>query len=91
MLEILWALLAGSAVGVVGRLVLPGRQNLRLWWMVALGALGAVLGDGAEVWLEAQHTTGVDWSRHMLQVAVAMALIAAVAPVYAERRGGAKR
>ena len=42
-MEILWYLLVGAGVGIVARILLPGRQRLGVIMTVLLGALGAFL------------------------------------------------
>ncbi|MGW1178984.1 GlsB/YeaQ/YmgE family stress response membrane protein [Kitasatospora sp. NPDC002543] len=84
-MTILWALVAGLVVGLLAKLVLPGRQPVPLWLTVLVGAVGAVLGNAAASYLGVRHTGGIDWIRHLLQVGVAAVLIAVVSPAYAAR------
>lgn len=37
-------LVAGLVIGLIARLLLPGRQKIGLLWTLALGALGSVVG-----------------------------------------------
>ncbi|WP_030231325.1 GlsB/YeaQ/YmgE family stress response membrane protein [Streptomyces sp. NRRL S-350] len=85
-MTILWALVAGLVVGLLAKLVLPGRQPVPLWLTVIVGIVGAVLGNAAASYFGVRHTGGIDWIRHVLQVGVAAVLIALVSPVYASRR-----
>ncbi|HEU5357407.1 MAG TPA: GlsB/YeaQ/YmgE family stress response membrane protein [Actinocrinis sp.] len=85
MFQILWSLIAGLIIGGIARLLLPGRQAIPLWLTMLLGIAGAFLGNGIASWIGVRHTGGVDWIRHILQIGVAMALIAALAPVWANR------
>lgn len=85
MFQILWSLIAGLVIGGIARLLLPGKQAIPLWLTVLLGIAGAFLGNGIASWIGVRHTGGVDWIRHILQIGVAMALIAALAPVWANR------
>lgn len=85
MFQILWALIAGLVIGGLARLLLPGKQAIPVWLTVLLGIAGAFLGNGIASWIGVRHTGGVDWIRHILQIGVAMALIAALAPVWANR------
>jgi uncharacterized membrane protein YeaQ/YmgE (transglycosylase-associated protein family) len=85
MFQILWSLIAGLVIGGIARLLLPGKQAIPLWLTMLLGIAGAFLGNGIASWIGVRHTGGVDWIRHILQIGVAMALIAALAPVWANR------
>ncbi|MEU1286621.1 GlsB/YeaQ/YmgE family stress response membrane protein [Kitasatospora sp. NPDC005856] len=85
-MTILWALVAGLVVGLLAKLVLPGRQPVPLWLTVLVGAVGAVLGNAAASYFGVRHTGGIDWIRHLLQVGVAAVLIAVVSPAYVARR-----
>ncbi|MER6298929.1 GlsB/YeaQ/YmgE family stress response membrane protein [Kitasatospora sp. NPDC001539] len=82
----LWAVIAGLVVGLLAKLVLPGRQPVPLWLTVLIGLVGALLGNAAASFLGVRHTDGIDWIRHALQVGVAAVLIAFVTPVYVGRR-----
>ncbi|MFF4385097.1 GlsB/YeaQ/YmgE family stress response membrane protein [Kitasatospora sp. NPDC001547] len=84
-MTILWALVAGLVVGLLAKLVLPGRQPVPLWLTVLVGAVGAVLGNAAASYFGVRHTGGIDWIRHLLQIGVAAVLIAVVTPAYVAR------
>ncbi len=65
----------GAVIGVLARLVLPGRQNISLIMTIILGVLGAVIG----YWLAAQvgvcSTGGIDWIRWGISIVVAALLV----------------
>ena len=65
----------GAVIGVLARLVLPGRQNINLVITVILGVLGALIG----YWLAAQigvcQTRGLDWTRWLISIVVAAVLV----------------
>lgn len=50
-MSILWYILIGLAVGLLARMILPGRQNLGIFMTILLGALGAFLAGQAGEWL----------------------------------------
>ncbi|MEV0533842.1 GlsB/YeaQ/YmgE family stress response membrane protein [Kitasatospora sp. NPDC050463] len=85
-MTLIWALVVGLVVGLLAKLVLPGRQPVPLWLTMLLGLVGALAGNVLASALGVRHTGGVDWIRHLLQVAVAAALISAVTPAYLGRR-----
>jgi uncharacterized membrane protein YeaQ/YmgE (transglycosylase-associated protein family) len=41
---IITALIVGLIVGALGRLVVPGRQNIPIWLTMAIGVVAALLG-----------------------------------------------
>jgi uncharacterized membrane protein YeaQ/YmgE (transglycosylase-associated protein family) len=49
---ILWYLLVGAAVGIVARILLPGRERMGWIMTVILGALGAFLAGSLGTWLD---------------------------------------
>ena len=85
---ILWALVAGTVLGLLGKMVAPGdRDNIPLWLTILCGIGGGLLGT----WLYEQvygiaGTPGVDWWRHIWQVTIAAVLVMAVATLAARRR-----
>lgn len=68
---ILWGLLAGIIIGPLARLVLPGKQNISLIVTIVLGAVGAIVGGLIYEALGGGETSGIDWIRLAVQVAVA--------------------
>ena len=74
--EILGLIFFGAVIGILARLVLPGRQNINLIITVILGILGALIGYW--VWgslLNKGDTAGIDWIALILGVIVAAILI----------------
>ena len=69
---ILWALVAGAVIGALGRLLLPGRQNISVWLTIGVGVAAALLGGVIATWLGIGETAGIDWLRHAIQVALAV-------------------
>jgi uncharacterized membrane protein YeaQ/YmgE (transglycosylase-associated protein family) len=88
MLNIIWAVIAGLIIGLLAKLVVPGRQDIPLWLTIALGIVGALVGNLLAAALGVRFTGGIDWIRHILQVGVAAVLIAIVAPVWMRRGTG---
>jgi uncharacterized membrane protein YeaQ/YmgE (transglycosylase-associated protein family) len=74
--EILGLIVFGAVIGVLARLVLPGRQNINLIITVILGILGALIGYW--VWgslLDKGNTAGIDWIRWFISIAAAAILV----------------
>lgn len=70
-----WAVVAGVIVGVIARLIVPGKQAIPIWLTVLIGLLGALGGNALASVLGVRSTGGVDWTRHVLQVIVAVAAV----------------
>lgn len=72
---ILWALIAGVILGYLGKLLLPGRQNIPAWATIGAGVAAALLGGLLADWLGVGDTAGIDWIRHGIQVVLAILAI----------------
>lgn len=83
----LWAIVVGLVLGVIARALLPGRQHIPLWLTVVFGILGSVLGNAVATWLGINETSGVDWGRHLLQLAGAVLVVAVGTPLWETLRG----
>ena len=91
---ILWALIGGTVVGFLGKWLAPGDRDVPLWLTILCGIGGTLVGS----WLYAlvfdcadmnDCTPGIDWWRHVWQIAVA-ALIVMAATLAVGRRGSAR-
>lgn len=87
---ILWALIAGTIIGVIARLILPGRQNISIWATIGVGVAAALIGGLIADWLGVGTTRGVDWIKHAIQVGLAVLFVALVARVMANRPGAGR-
>ena len=84
-MSFLWAIIAGLIIGLIARAILPGRQNIPIWLTILLGVIGAIIGNFIATLLGVEDTRGIDWIRHIIQIAAAAGLIAVVAPLWAKR------
>ncbi|GAA2468007.1 GlsB/YeaQ/YmgE family stress response membrane protein [Streptomyces macrosporus] len=78
MTGIITAIVVGIVIGVLGRLVLPGRQRIGVLWTIAVGIIAALLGTFVAAGLGVADTNGVDWIQVLIQVALAALGIAAL-------------
>ncbi|MER7280813.1 GlsB/YeaQ/YmgE family stress response membrane protein [Dactylosporangium sp. NPDC000244] len=77
---IITALIVGLIIGALGRLVIPGRQNMPIWLTIVVGIIAAFLGTLiANAIGIATDTPGVDWGELLVQVVVAAIGVALVA------------
>ena len=87
-MEFIWAIIAGFIIGVIARLLRPGKQDIPLWLTILIGIAGAIVGNLLASAFGVRDTGGIDWIRHILQIVVAILLIGLVEPVWSRRRVG---
>lgn len=87
----LWAIVVGLVLGVIARAILPGKQAIPLWLTVAYGIIGGVLGNVVASAIGVEHTRGVDWIRHILQLAGAVLVVALGTRLWLAIRGRRNR
>ncbi|MBB2990422.1 putative membrane protein YeaQ/YmgE (transglycosylase-associated protein family) [Mycolicibacterium iranicum] len=84
---IITAILIGIVVGVLGRLVLPGRQPIGMLLTILVGIVSAFIGTAlARAIGIPVATNGIDWLELLVQVVVAAAGVALVAALMGRRR-----
>jgi uncharacterized membrane protein YeaQ/YmgE (transglycosylase-associated protein family) len=85
--DILGLIVFGAVIGVLARLVLPGKQNINIVITVILGMLGALIG----YWLwglvsDQGDTAGIDWIRWFISIAAAAILVVAYGSITGRRQ-----
>jgi uncharacterized membrane protein YeaQ/YmgE (transglycosylase-associated protein family) len=80
---IISAIIVGLIIGALGRLVVPGRQDISIWVTIAIGIVAALIGSLIASALGVGETRGIDWIKLIIQVALAAAGVALVAGRYA--------
>ena len=85
---ILWALIGGAVIGILGKWAAPGDREIPLWATVLCGVGGVFLGNWlyVDVLGQAAQTPRIDWWRHGWQIAVAALLVVGAATVAGRRR-----
>ncbi len=83
---IITAILVGAIIGALGRLVLPGRQNIPVWLTIVVGIAAALLGTVIANAMGVKTTEGVDWIELFIQIALAAIGVAIVAGYGGRRR-----
>ncbi len=81
MLNIIWIIIGGAIIGLLARLVMPGKQNIPWWATIGAGIVGMLVGDFLARLLKVETTSGIDWIRHILQVVVAVAAVAGIGTI----------
>ncbi|MCY7372839.1 MAG: hypothetical protein LH461_03955 [Spirochaetaceae bacterium] len=83
---ILGAIVIGAVIGVLGRLVLPGKQDIPIWLTIVVGIGAALL--GSLIVGNMRNTDGVDWVELLVQVGLAAVGVAVVAGMRSGGRSG---
>ncbi|MGV0852484.1 GlsB/YeaQ/YmgE family stress response membrane protein [Mycolicibacterium phlei] len=86
---VITAILIGTVIGVLGRLVLPGRQPIGFLVTILVGIVSAFIGTAIARAIGIPTTTsGIDWLELLVQVLVAAVGVALVAALMGRRRSG---
>jgi uncharacterized membrane protein YeaQ/YmgE (transglycosylase-associated protein family) len=89
---IVTAILIGIVVGVLGRLLLPGKQPIGMLVTVLVGIVAAFVGTFlARAMGIPTATNGIDWLELLVQVIVSAVGVALVAAATGRRRTGLLR
>ena len=85
-MSIIVVLIAGVIIGLLGKFVAPGnRDNIPLWLTVICGIVGVLLGYWIASALGVGETSGVDWVRWLISIAVAAVAVMIAASVTSRR------
>jgi uncharacterized membrane protein YeaQ/YmgE (transglycosylase-associated protein family) len=89
--SIIVAIVVGAIIGALGRLVVPGKQNIPIWLTIVIGIVAAFIGTFlAQAIGISTNTGGIDWLELLVQVVVAAIGVFLVASMYG-RRGAVRR
>lgn len=84
---IISAIIIGAIIGVLGRLLLPGRQNIPVWLTILVGIGAALLGTALAAAIGVRDTAGIDWIELFIQLVLAVIGVALVSGA----RSGSRR
>ena len=87
---ILTALVIGLVIGVLGRVVVPGKQNIPIWLTLVVGVVAALIGTAIAAAIGVAATAGIDWIELIIQVALAAGGVVLAARLYGRRSTGEK-
>ena len=87
MFQIIWIVIVGAILGVIAKMLLPGKQAIPFWLTVICGIIGALLGNLLASAIGVRHTGGIDWIRHLFQLIGALVIVGAGAAVWPQARG----
>jgi uncharacterized membrane protein YeaQ/YmgE (transglycosylase-associated protein family) len=87
--SVITAILIGIVVGVLGRLLVPGRQSIGMLVTILVGIVSAFIGTAIARALGIPTVTnGIDWLELLVQVVVAALGVALVSSLMGRRRTG---
>jgi uncharacterized membrane protein YeaQ/YmgE (transglycosylase-associated protein family) len=79
------AIVIGVVIGVLGRLVVPGRQHIGVLWTIVVGIVAALVGTAIAAGLDVADTKGIDWIELALQIGLAAVGVATLDRAKARR------
>jgi uncharacterized membrane protein YeaQ/YmgE (transglycosylase-associated protein family) len=82
---IITALIVGLIIGALGRLVVPGKQNIPIWLTMVIGVVAALLGTVIARAFGVESTSGIDWIELLFQVLLAAVGVALVVGIGGRR------
>ncbi|MFI6293481.1 GlsB/YeaQ/YmgE family stress response membrane protein [Nonomuraea sp. NPDC050790] len=82
------AIVIGAIVGALGRLLVPGKQNMSMGLTLIVGIVAALLGTLIAHVFGWADTRGIDWLEHILQLALAVLGVWLIARMQAGRGSG---
>ncbi|MFF5568299.1 GlsB/YeaQ/YmgE family stress response membrane protein [Streptomyces sp. NPDC012623] len=76
--SIITAVLVGIVIGVLGRLVVPGRQRIGVLLTILVGVVAALIGTAVAAAFGVADTKGFDWIELIIQIGLAAVGVAAL-------------
>ncbi len=77
--SIISAIVIGAIIGVLGRLVVRGKQNISIVATILIGIVAALIGTFIASVIGVSDTPGVDWIELVIQVVLAAVGVSIVA------------
>ena len=78
-MEIIGLIIAGIIIGALGRLFLPGQQDVPCWLHIIVGVVAVQIGYWIAAALGVEETAGIDWLRWIISIIVAVIAVYFVA------------
>ncbi|PBC65912.1 hypothetical protein BKI49_01305 [Streptomyces sp. Tue6028] len=75
---IISAIVIGIIIGVLGRLVVPGRQRIGILLTIVVGIVAALIGSALAAAFDVADTKGIDWIEWLIQIGLAALGVAAL-------------
>jgi hypothetical protein len=84
--SIIGAIIIGAVIGVIGRLLLPGRQAIGWILTIVVGIVAALIGTAIAQFVGVATTAGIDWIELVLQIVLAVIGVGLVAGIRGKGR-----
>lgn len=84
--SIVWAIVFGIVIGALGRLIVPGRQNISIALTLVIGIVAALVGTLVAAMFGLANTPGFNWWEHIIQVVFAAVAVFLVVRMQANKR-----
>jgi uncharacterized membrane protein YeaQ/YmgE (transglycosylase-associated protein family) len=90
-MEIIWLIIVGAIIGLLGKLVAPGdKDNIPIWLTILCGIGGVILGYYIYSAFGGDGSGGVDWVKWIVAVVTAAVLVM-IASTLTGKNTGSKR
>ncbi len=87
-MDILWLIIGGVVIGLLGKLVAPGdKDNIPLWLTVLCGIGGIILGYYIYAAFGGDGSKGVDWVRWIVAIITSAVLVVIASTVTGRNTG----
>ncbi|WP_116199422.1 GlsB/YeaQ/YmgE family stress response membrane protein [Amycolatopsis circi] len=83
---IISAVVIGLILGLLGKLVAPGKQAIPIWLTIIVGIVAAFVGTAIARGLGYADTKGIDWLEIITQVVLAAIGVSLAAGLYGKRK-----
>ncbi|MEV6898865.1 GlsB/YeaQ/YmgE family stress response membrane protein [Amycolatopsis sp. NPDC051372] len=83
---IISALVIGLIIGILGRLLAPGKQKIPLWLTIVVGIIAAFAGTAIARAAGYADTEGIDWLELITQIVLAALGVSVAAAAFGRRR-----
>ncbi|MEV6526104.1 GlsB/YeaQ/YmgE family stress response membrane protein [Longispora sp. NPDC051575] len=76
---LLASIIIGPIIGVIARLLIPGRQNITVLKTIGVGIAAAFIGGVIALLFKVDSTSGIDWWQWAIQIALGVIGVGIVA------------
>jgi uncharacterized membrane protein YeaQ/YmgE (transglycosylase-associated protein family) len=83
---IISAIIIGAIIGIIGRLIVPGRQRIGIILTILVGIVAALIGTWLASLMGVANTRGIDWIELIIQAVLAAIGVALVSGSRRRRR-----